>query len=110
MSVENPVGEMHPTTTADPASQSGDEADGLSLHALAVAADPTLAGLAGSVAVDGSGWQSDAASYDSHVALVLDPDVLPDMDNMLDLLTVSHDLFDVPAIDIGGIVGDSTAT
>ena len=46
--------------------------------------------------------QGDAHTYDGHVALVLDPGLLPEIDSMLDLLTSSHDLFDVPAMDIGG--------
>jgi hypothetical protein len=91
------------------------EADALSLHPLAVAADPALAGLSGIYqtghAYDGGDLgQSDAHAYDGHVALVLDPGLLPEIDSMLDLLTSSHHLFDVPAMDIGGASDDATST
>lgn len=39
--------------------------------------------------------------YDGHVALALDAGILPNIDTALDLLTSSHHLFDVPAIDLG---------
>ena len=49
---------------------------------------------------------SDAAldmsqGYDGHVALALDPGAMADVDLTLDLLTSSHQLFDVPALDVG---------
>jgi hypothetical protein len=87
----------------------------LSLHALAVAADPALAGLGGTYqtghAYDvGDLGQSDTHAYDAHVALVLDPGLLPEIDSMLDLLTSSHDLFDVPVMDFVGASDDATST
>lgn len=43
---------------------------------------------------------SDAGAYDGHVALAaIDSDAPADIGHALDLLTTSHDLFDVPAID-----------
>ena len=47
-----------------------------------------------------------AMDYDGHVALALDPGTLTDLDAVLDGLTSSHLLFDVPAID-AGFAGDS---
>jgi hypothetical protein len=49
---------------------------------------------------------SDAAldmsqGYDGHVALALDASAMADVDLTLDLLTSSHQLFDVPALDVG---------
>jgi hypothetical protein len=58
-------------------------------------------------AVDGL---SDAAAYDGHVALALDTDVLPDIEATLDLLTSSHQLFDVPALDVANVIDDSLPT
>jgi hypothetical protein len=49
---------------------------------------------------DGAAF-SGAHEYDGHVALALDTGILPDIDSALDLLTSSHHLFDVPAIDLG---------
>jgi hypothetical protein len=49
----------------------------------------------------GAGVHGDhAQSYDAHVALTLDPSSLPDIDSTLDALTSSHNLFDVPALDV----------
>ena len=59
---------------------------------------------------DGILGQADDHVYDGHVALVLDPESLPGMDSTLDLLTTSTDLFDVPAMDIGGEWNDATST
>jgi hypothetical protein len=42
----------------------------------------------------------DAQGYDGHVALALDPGTLADIDLTLDLLTSSHQLFDVPVLDV----------
>lgn len=86
-----------------------------SLAVLATAADPTLVGLLGAaqptlVLDDGIPSQADGHVYDGHVALVLDPESLPGMDSTLDLLTTSTDLFDVPAMDIGGEWNDATST
>jgi hypothetical protein len=85
-----------------------------SLAALAVAADPALGGAAASVQVVASGGadmlgHDDAHAYDGHVALVLDPANLPDMDSTLDVLTSSPDLFDVPAVDVSGDWHDASS-
>ena len=57
-------------------------------------------GLLGALA-HGTGAHGDyAQSYDAHVALTLDPGFLPDIDSTLDALTSSHDLFDVPVLDV----------
>jgi hypothetical protein len=42
----------------------------------------------------------DVQAYDGHVALALDPGTLADIDLTLDLLTSSHQLFDVPVLDV----------
>lgn len=49
-------------------------------------------------------------AYDGHVALALDPGVLPDIDTTLDMLTSSHDLFDVPPLDVSGVMDDASST
>ncbi|HXF55003.1 MAG TPA: hypothetical protein VNK52_12855 [Hyphomicrobiaceae bacterium] len=48
-----------------------------------------------------------AHEYDGHVALALDAGLLPNIDTALDLLTSSHHLFDVPAVDLGAVADDS---
>lgn len=53
---------------------------------------------------------TDANAYDGHVALALDPGALPDIDSTLDLLTSSHHLFDVPALDVSSVCDDSSST
>ncbi len=62
------------------------------------------------LAADATGGVADAAAYDGHVALALDTDVLPDIDATLDMLTSSHQLFDVPALDVENVVDDSLPT
>jgi hypothetical protein len=98
-----------PSTETDARPAAAD--DTLPLDGLGAAADPALAGRDASAQPqldDSLLGQGSAGVYDSHVALVLDPSVLPDMDATLDLLTTSHDLFDVPAIDFGGTAGDAS--
>ena len=48
--------------------------------------------------------------YDGHVALALDTGALPDLDSTLDLLTSSHHLFDVPALDVSSGSDDASST
>jgi hypothetical protein len=48
--------------------------------------------------------------YDGHVALALDAGILPNIDAALDLLTSSHHLFDVPALDLGAVADDASHT
>ena len=52
---------------------------------------------------------ADANAYDGHVALALDTGVLPDIDSTLDLLTSSHHLFDVPALDVSSSPDDTSS-
>jgi hypothetical protein len=52
---------------------------------------------------------TDANAYDGHVALALDTGVLPDIDSTLDLLTSSHHLFDVPALDVSSTPDDASS-
>lgn len=52
----------------------------------------------------------DTSAYDGHVALALDTGVLPDLDSTLDLLTSSHHLFDVPALDVSAGSDDASST
>jgi hypothetical protein len=61
-------------------------------------------------AADATDGVAGAPVYDGHVALALDTDVLPGIDAALDMLTSSHDLFDVPAVDVHTIVDDSLPT
>lgn len=42
----------------------------------------------------------DMQGYEGHVALALDPGTLAGIDLTLDLLTSSHQLFDVPVLDV----------
>jgi hypothetical protein len=49
----------------------------------------------------------DSPTYDGHVSLALDAEILPAIDATLDLLTTSTDLFDVPAFDFGHSAGDA---
>ncbi|MFM9850900.1 MAG: hypothetical protein ACKVP3_27720 [Hyphomicrobiaceae bacterium] len=48
-----------------------------------------------------------APTYDGHVSLALDAEILPAIDATLDLLTTSTDLFDVPTFDFGHSAADS---
>lgn len=52
---------------------------------------------------------ADANAYDGHVALALDTGVLPDINSTLDLLTSSHHLFDVPALDVSSTPDDTSS-
>jgi hypothetical protein len=52
---------------------------------------------------------TDTNGYDAHVALALDTGVLPDIDSTLDLLTSSHHLFDVPALDVSSTPDDASS-
>ena len=51
----------------------------------------------------------DTNAYDGHVALALDTGALPDIDSTLDLLTSSHHLFDVPALDVSSSPDDASS-
>ncbi|MBX9590260.1 MAG: hypothetical protein K2X43_13210 [Hyphomonadaceae bacterium] len=54
---------------------------------------------------------AETSAYEGHVALALDTGVLPDIDSTLDLLTSSHHLFDVPALDVSSAsVDDASST
>lgn len=92
------------------------QADG-NLHGLPIAAELGLTALLASDQAEhfaNGGDHSDAhaydGAYDGHVALALDPGVIPDIDATLDLLTSSHDLFDVPAMDLGSTADDALPT
>jgi hypothetical protein len=58
-------------------------------------------GLAGRLEDSAGATLAGVHEYDGHVALALDAGILPNIDTALDLLTSSHHLFDVPAIDLG---------
>ena len=113
MSIADTAAEPEAGTSSDIGSDTVGAAD-VSLQALAVAADPALSGLQGAYhanhTFDVGSLASDAHAYDAHVALVLDPGLLPEIDSMLDHLTSSPDLFDVPAMDFGGAADDATST
>jgi hypothetical protein len=96
-----------PISLADAAAPSGGPASDSA--ALEAAAPLDAADIAALVAASQSGtWaeNSDSAlsaaqGYDGHVALALDTGAMADIDQTLDLLTSSHQLFDVPALDVG---------
>jgi hypothetical protein len=85
-----------PPTEASPSAEHAETADSLFIH-----------GLADSIAEASMG---EMHGYDGHVALALDAGVLPDIGSTLDLLTHSHDLFDVPALDLGAAFHDASGT
>jgi len=111
MDADNPAQDAGPNDAGVQGSPGGE----LSLASLAAAADPVLAALVAGVhkfhSHDGGATaHGEAAHYDGHVALALDADALPGIDNMLDLLISSHDLFEVPAIDSAAAMDDVAAT
>ena len=61
----------------------------------------------GDLVFAGGASPSDAHSYEGHVALALDPGVLADIDSALDLLTSTHQLFDVPVLDVASGLDDA---
>jgi hypothetical protein len=65
---------------------------------------------AGNISTDMVVPHAEVHAYDGHVALALDPAVPTDIDSTLDLLTTSHHLFDVPAMDIAVAMDDGMAT
>src|SRR5262245_32455638 len=98
-----PLGEAGQVSESPVADLLPSDAIGLELVRLLAETHPAdLTADAGSIA--------DAPAYDGHVALALDTDVLPDIDATLDMLTSSHQLFDVPALDVGNVVDDSLPT
>jgi hypothetical protein len=97
-----PTGEGTATTVA-PVAELQLFSDSIGLELVRLLAETRPA----DVAADATGSAADAPVYDGHVALALDTDVLPDIDATLDMLTSSHQLFDVPALDVGNVVDDS---
>lgn len=107
------------STAAQPPSGPGDGHNGSSFH-------PTMEGqpvadgdaqfplatadLANLLANGQWGDVIDTSAYDGHVALALDTGVLPDLDSTLDMLTSSHHLFDVPALDVSAGSDDASST
>lgn len=72
-------------------------------------ADLLANGQWGDTAYGSSADVIDTSAYDGHVALALDTGVLPDLDSTLDLLTSSHHLFDVPALDVSAGSDDASS-
>jgi hypothetical protein len=86
--------------------QAGAASDAIGAELVRLLAESPSAVFEPQVAADAS----DASAYDGHVALALDIDVLPQIDSTLDLLTSSHQLFDVPALDVASVLDDSLPT
>jgi hypothetical protein len=114
MSVQTDSSGSAPSAGADGAGETGhaNESPVADLHLAHDAIGTELVRLLGEThpadfAADATDGITDAPVYDGHVALALDTDVLPGIDAALDMLTSSHDLFDVPAVDVHNIVDDS---
>jgi hypothetical protein len=117
MSVDSDSSQSSTGAGADPSVEAGQAADApvaelqvpadsIGLELVRLLAEIHPEDLAAAVASN----NADAPAYDGHVALALDTDVLPDIDATLDMLTSSHQLFDVPALDVGNVVDDSLPT
>jgi hypothetical protein len=117
MSVQSNSSQASAGTDGEPTGETGHAADaaaaelGLPADALGLQIVQLLAeshpSAPASDSVDGL---ADASAYDGHVALALDTDILPDIDATLDMLTSSHQLFDVPALDVANVIDDSLPT
>lgn len=118
MTTQAPAGGFSPSAPANASSDAAAEeaplpASGVSQGDLG--ASPMEAELLSLLASDQLGsdgstaGEADAHGYDGHVALALDLGALPEFDTTLDLLTSSHHLFDVPAIDVAGSFDDAGA-
>jgi hypothetical protein len=107
MSVETNSSQSSIGTGVEPTAETAQAADtpsdsiGLELVRLLAESQPTEG------AADGAGGIAEVPVYDGHVALALDTDVLPDIDATLEMLTSAHQLFDVPALDVGNVIDDS---
>jgi hypothetical protein len=114
MSAGEPTEAPEAGTPAELGTETAGGAEAWSL-ALPIAADPVLAGLAATfhashVSNGADLGQAEMHAYEGHVALELDTSLLPAIDGMLDLLTSSHDLFDVPAVDIASASASDDAS
>jgi hypothetical protein len=103
----------------DPSSAHGADADQLwsvdaDGNAVLVAHDAASNVDPGAFAADiagvDAGVEAAAHAYDSHVPLVLDGHELAGIDAALDLLTSSHDLFDVPTLDMPAPADDASSS
>lgn len=97
---------MQPSDAATGLPQDGDATPAHETTTTAKAADPEVLAVASELGVttdwlENADANMDAHGYEGHVALALDAQMLPDIDVTLDLLTSSHHLFDVPALDFG---------
>jgi hypothetical protein len=94
------------TTAGVEAADASHLADGVGLELASLLANSRP----GDFALASDAGASDAQAYDGHVALELDAGLLPDIDSTLDLLTSSHQLFDVPVLDVASVLDDSLPT
>jgi hypothetical protein len=109
----DPATSALPTETTEPAASSdaradsvplwAGDADGAVMVAQQAPVQFDLGQTYAAVGVDG-----DAQAWDANVPLVVDAGLFSNIDATLDMLTVSPDLFDIPALDAGG--GDASAT
>ncbi len=94
------------TAGAEAAIDASHPADGVGLELASLLANSRP----GDFAPVSDAGASDAQAYDGHVALELDAGLLPDIDSTLDLLTSSHQLFDVPVLDVASVLDDLLPT
>jgi hypothetical protein len=99
-SSQPPISSSAETATAEGPGGGGTIGDAVPLDAADVAA-LVAASQHGTWVEDSDAALSVAQGYDGHVALALDTGAMADIDQTLDLLTSSHQLFDVPALDVG---------
>lgn len=102
------------TAASNSTGEAGHEAapageDGLALTTTAELAHLLANGQWGDSAQGQTAEAFETNGYDGHVALALDTGALPDIDTTLDLLTSSHHLFDVPALDVSSNVDDASS-
>jgi hypothetical protein len=87
------------------------DADGNAvLVAQDAAANVDSGAFAGDIPGLDAGVEAAAHAYDSHVPLVLDGHELAGLDAALDVLTTSHDLFDVPMLDMPVPADDASSS
>lgn len=110
-SPETPAGDEGVASVGDPSAVEGGSRLDLPDASAEIAFTSLLAqNLAGRYEDSVSAALAGTHEYDGHVALALDAGILPNIDAALDLLTSSHHLFDVPAVDLGAVGDDSLPT
>jgi hypothetical protein len=98
MAIETPTGAADASLPLEIGLQTQAEPD-------AIASLADLLGGGQAAHADAAARLTDGDAYEGHVALALDHDLPTDLASTLDLLTHAHDLFDVPAMDLGDAHG-----